>query len=158
MAKNRCQNDLSNLTIFRYCFVLFSLTREGLRIQPIPQKVPKNVPFPQFPIFPYVFITQKNHRCKFPWVTVLAETSKDLQIILISIVLSFTNSLSRTSFYFSLKTSFVYSNLFSFAKTVTIHCYIQISKSVRSPSSVCKKARAATSNYNPITIVMRCRN
>ena len=34
-------------------------------------------------------------------------------IILITTVLSFTNSLSRTSFYFSLKTSFVYSNLFS---------------------------------------------
>ena len=41
-------------------------------------------------------------------------------IILITTVLSFTNSLSRTSLYFSLKTSFVYSNLFSLAKTVTI--------------------------------------
>ena len=61
--------------------------------------------------------------------------------ILISIVLSFTNSLSRTSLYFSLKTSFVYSNLFSLAKTVTIRCYIQTSKRVRSPSSACKKAR-----------------
>ena len=88
---------------------------------------------------------RQNHRCKFSWVTVLVETSKDLQIILITIVLSFTNSLSRTNLYFSLKTSFVYSNLFSFAKTVTIHCYIQTSKSVRSPSSVCKKTRAATS-------------
>ena len=39
-------------------------------------------------------------------------------IILITTVLSFTNSLSRTSLYFSLKTSFVYSNLFSLAKTV----------------------------------------
>ena len=54
------------------------------------------------------------------WVTFLAETSKDLEIILITIVRSFTNSLSRTSLYFSLKTSFVYSNLFSLAKTVTI--------------------------------------
>ena len=36
---------------------------------------------------------------------------------LITIVRSFTNSLSRTSLYFSLKTSFVYSNLFSLAKT-----------------------------------------
>ena len=50
----------------------------------------------------------------FRWVTFLAETSKDLEIILIIIVLSFTNSLSRTSLYLSLKTSFVYSNLFSF--------------------------------------------
>ena len=51
------------------------------------------------------------------WVTFLAETSKDLEIILIIIVLSFTNRLSRTSLYLSLKTSFVYSNLFSLAKT-----------------------------------------
>lgn len=35
------------------------------------------------------------------------------KISLITNVLSFTNSLSRTSFDFSLKTSFVYSNLFS---------------------------------------------
>ena len=52
------------------------------------------------------------------WVTFLAETSKDLEITLIIIVLSFTNRLSRTSLYLSLKTSFVYSNLFSLAKTV----------------------------------------
>ena len=39
-------------------------------------------------------------------------------LILITIVRSFTNSLSRTSLNFSLKTSFVYSNLFSLAKTV----------------------------------------
>ena len=45
------------------------------------------------------------------WVTFLAETLKDLEIILITTVLSFTNSLSGTSLYFSLKTSFVYSNL-----------------------------------------------
>ena len=45
---------------------------------------------------------------------------KKLRIILIIIVLSFTNRLSRTSLYLSLKTSFVYSNLFSLAKTVTI--------------------------------------
>jgi len=51
------------------------------------------------------------------WVTFRAETSKDLEMILITIVLSFTNSLSRTSLSFSLKTSFVYSNLFSLAKT-----------------------------------------
>ena len=38
-------------------------------------------------------------------------------LILITTVLSCTNSLSRTSFDFSLKTSFVYSNLFSLAKT-----------------------------------------
>ena len=62
-------------------------------------------------------------------------------IILITIVLSFTNSLSRTSLCFSLKTSFVYSNFFSLAKTVTIRCYIQTSKRVRSPSSAYKKAR-----------------
>ena len=54
------------------------------------------------------------------WVIFLAETSKDLEMILITTVLSCTNSLSRTSFDCSLKTSFVYSNLFSFAKTVTI--------------------------------------
>ena len=53
------------------------------------------------------------------WVIFLAETSKDLEMILITTVLSCTNSLSRTSFDFSLKTSFVYSNLFSLAKTVT---------------------------------------
>ena len=76
------------------------------------------------------------------WVIFLAETSKDLEIILITTVLSFTNSLSRTSLYFSLKTSFVYSNLFSLAKTVTIRCHIQTSKLVRSPSSACKKAIA----------------
>ena len=50
------------------------------------------------------------------WVTFLAETS-DLEIILIIIVLSFKNRLSRTSLYLSLKTSFVYLNLFSLAKT-----------------------------------------
>ena len=54
------------------------------------------------------------------WVIFLAETSKDLEMILITTVLSCTNSLSRTIFDFSLKTSFVYSNLFSLAKTVTI--------------------------------------
>ena len=53
------------------------------------------------------------------WVIFLAETSKDLEIILITTLLSFTNGLSRTSFDFSLKTSFVYLNLFSLAKTVT---------------------------------------
>ena len=63
-------------------------------------------------------------------------------LILITTVLSFTNSLSRTSLYFSLKTSFVYSNLFSLAKTVTIRCYIQTSKRIRSPSRACTKARA----------------
>ena len=50
---------------------------------------------------------------KHLWVTFLAETSKDLEIIFITVVRSFTNSLSRTSLYFSLKTSFVYSNLLS---------------------------------------------
>ena len=74
---------------------------------------------------------------KFLWVTFLAKTSKDLELILITIVLSFTNSLSRTSLCFSLKTSFVYSNLFSLAKTVTIRCYIQTSKCVRSPVRSC---------------------
>ena len=54
---------------------------------------------------------RKGAQC--PWLTSLAETSKDLEIILITIVLSFSNSLSRTSLYFSLKTSFVYSNLFN---------------------------------------------
>ena len=61
---------------------------------------------------------------KHLWVTFLAETSKDLEIILITTVLSFTNSLSRTSLYFSLKTSFVYSNLFSLAKTVHMVVHI----------------------------------
>ena len=40
-----------------------------------------------------------------------------MTIILIIIVLSFTNRLSCTSLYLSLKTSFVYSNLFSFSQT-----------------------------------------
>ena len=84
------------------------------------------------------------------WVTFLAETSKDLEIILIIIVLSFTNRLSRTSLYLSLKTSFVYSNLFSLAKTVTIRCYIQTGKRVRSPSSACKKARATAKKLQSI--------
>ena len=82
------------------------------------------------------------------WVTFLAETSKDLEIILITIVLTFTKSLSRTSLHFSPKTSFVYSNLFIFAKFVAIRYYIQTSKRVRSPSSACKKARASAENYN----------
>ena len=64
---------------------------------------------------------------------------KGNETILITTVLSFTNSLSRTTFIFSLKTSFVYSNLFSLAKTVTIRCHIQTSKLVRSPSSACKR-------------------
>ena len=59
----------------------------------------------------------------FLWVTFLAETSKDLEIILIIIVLSFTNRLSRTSLYLSLKTSFVYSNLFSLAKLLKYYKY-----------------------------------
>ena len=62
------------------------------------------------------------------WVIFLAETSKDLEIILIITVLSFTNILSRTSFDFSLKTSFVYSNLFSLAKTVTIRIVTALAK------------------------------
>ena len=41
-----------------------------------------------------------------------------MEIILINIVLSFTNSLSRTSLYFSLKTRYIFSNLFSLAKTL----------------------------------------
>ena len=77
-------------------------------------------------------------RSLFRSIKLLQEKS----LILIIIVLSFTNRLSRTSLYLSLKTSFVYSNLFSLAKTVTIRCYIQTSKRVRSPSSACKKARA----------------
>ena len=71
------------------------------------------------------------------WVTFLAETSKDLEIILITIVLRLTNNVSRTSLYFSLKTIFVCSNLFSLAKTVTIRYYIQTNKRVRSLSSAC---------------------
>ena len=39
------------------------------------------------------------------WVTFLAETSKDLEIILITIVLSFTNSLSHTSLKAKIKAS-----------------------------------------------------
>ena len=42
-----------------------------------------------------------------------------IEMTLIIIVLSFTNRLSSTSLYLSLKTSFVYSNLFSLAKTVS---------------------------------------
>ena len=43
---------------------LLSLTREGFRIQLIPRKVQKIVPIPHFDIFPYVFITWQNGRCK----------------------------------------------------------------------------------------------
>ena len=73
-----------------------------------------------------------------------------IPIILITAVLSFTNRLSRTSLYFSLKTRFVYSNLFSLAKTVTIRCYIQTGKRVRSPSSACNKARATAKKLQSI--------
>ena len=76
-------------------------------------------------------------------------TGVHIKLILITTVLSFTNSLSGTSLYFSLKTSFVYSNLFSLAKTVTIRCNIQTSKRVRSPSSACMKASATALNHNP---------
>ena len=51
-----------------------------------------------------------------------------LGLILITTVLSCANSLSRTSFDFSLKTSFVYSNLFSLAKTVTIRIVTVLAK------------------------------
>ena len=44
-------------------------------------------------------------------------------MILIIIVLSFTNRLSRTSLYLSLKTSFVYSNLFSLANGLAEKAY-----------------------------------
>ena len=50
----------------------------------------------------YIYdFTAKLNQCliTFLWVTFLAETSKDLEIILIIIVLSFTNRLSRTSLY-----------------------------------------------------------
>ena len=50
------------------------------------------------------------------------------KLILIIIVLSFTNRLSRTSLYLSLKTSFVYSNLFSLAKTVTTRVVTVLAK------------------------------
>ena len=60
------------------------------------------------------------------WVTFRAETSKDLEIILITIVLSFTNSVSRTSLSFSVKTTFVYSNLFRLAKTQTLQTHNSI--------------------------------
>ena len=49
-------------------------------------------------------------------------------MILITTVLGCMNSLSRTSFDFSLKTSFVYSNLFSLAKTVTIRIVTVLAK------------------------------
>ena len=60
---------LGAATIFRISrFIsasfLSSLTRRGLRIQLIPWKVRKKVPFPRFTIFPYVFITCQNGRCK----------------------------------------------------------------------------------------------
>ena len=74
---------------------------------------------------------QSKKKNLFHWVTFLAETSKDLEIILITTVLSFTNSLSRTSLYFSLKTSFVYSNLFSLAKTVSTASQSMISPKAR---------------------------
>ena len=68
----------------------------------------RTIPSAQEPVYKHEFLSHF-------WLTFLAETSKDLEIILITTVLSFTNSLSRTSLYCSLKTSFVYSNLFSLA-------------------------------------------
>ena len=44
---------------------------------------------------------RKGAQC--PWVTSLAETSKDLEIILITIVLSFSNSLSRLALILALR-------------------------------------------------------
>ena len=61
----------------------------------------------------YVFFIVRLSVFKIPcgslhlWVTFLAETSKDLEIILIIIVLSFTNRLSRTSLYLSLKAKII---------------------------------------------------
>ena len=60
------------------------------------------------------------------WVKFPFSCRRHCLIILIIIVLSFTNRLSRTSLYLSLKTSFVYSNLFSLAKTVTITVIVTV--------------------------------
>ena len=75
--------------------VLMKIFRTGSRTGGINQS---HCSFPRFVtslVFPHVL-------CHDLWVTFLAETSKDLEIILITIVRSFTNSLSRTSLYFSL--------------------------------------------------------
>ena len=69
-------------TTFRYCFVLFSLTREGLRIQLSRRKVPKIVLFPHFPIFPYVFITKQNHRCKVHYPCIAFNLKAVLSVVL----------------------------------------------------------------------------
>lgn len=52
-SKDHGRNDFSRFTIF----LLFSLTREGFRTQPIPEKCEKSFRFPHFIAFPYAFIT-----------------------------------------------------------------------------------------------------
>ena len=97
-------------------------------------------------------LRQKTKIIIFLWVTFLAETSKDLEIILITTVLSSTNSLSHTSLYFSLKTSFVYSNLFSLAKTVTIRCYCNSFSQTEEVwiNKTCLKAKIKASTWKTI--------
>ena len=74
------------------------------------------------------------------WVTFLAETSKDLEIILITTVLSFTNSLTRTSLYFSLKAKIkadvFRSSLLSLRKRTRAGGETRAKKSVRSPQAM----------------------
>ena len=67
------------------------------------------------------------------------EEEKDIRrnlctiVSVINICVTFLVTLiSGVDLYFSLKTSFVYSNLFSLAKTVTICCFIQTNKRERS--------------------------
>ena len=70
-----------------------------------------------------IFCGSLNFSIKSEWFTfIVLQIEKKMEafvspIILITTVLSFTNSLSHTSLYLSLKTSFVYSNLFSLASS-----------------------------------------
>ena len=70
-----------------------------------------------------IFCGSLNFTIKSEWFTfIVLQIEKKMEafvspIILITTVLSFTNSLSHTSLYLSLKTSFVYSNLFSLASS-----------------------------------------
>ena len=63
MAKNRGCNDFSHFTISQY-FFHFLTYQTGLPNSTNSLKSSKKVPFARFTIFPYVFITWQNGRCK----------------------------------------------------------------------------------------------
>ena len=66
MAKNRCQNGLSYLTISRYCFVLFSLTREGPDLNQFRKKCQKLFRFLTFLFFLTSSSLSRNTDVNFP--------------------------------------------------------------------------------------------